>query len=266
MEERNAGSVEEGGGTAVLIEAPPRDRPTIGSICPFLIASTGDWRLNAPTTDHRCSAFVPLTALSLDKQARLCLTAGHTSCATYAASVEARGARSRGENGEPVERVGRWGYARTAPLIEDTGGFRGTLITMIADRRTWPAIPAVLLVATLLAVGISGIRAEGQTAALTSPTPGRSAVASPAASVVETPEPTTQSVPPPSPGQTTEPSVAPSIAPTPEPSYQLYTVKSGDTLAGIAAKYHTTVSAITTLNNITDPRKLHIGQVLKIPA
>ena len=43
------------------------------------------------------------------------------------------------------------------------------------------------------------------------------------------------------------------------------TVKSGDTLSGIAAKFHTTVSALASLNHISDPSKLHVGQVLKIP-
>lgn len=262
MDEPRAGAVEEGdGGIAVLTEAPPRTRATHRTVCPFLIASTGDWRLNMPTTDHRCSAFVPLTSLSLDKQARLCLAAGHTGCATYIASIEARATRAGG-SGEPLDRVGRWGYARTAPLIEDTGGLRGTLITMIGDRRTWPAIPAVLLVATLLAVGISGIRAEGQTAALATPTPGATPVHTPQPTVVApSVAPTTE----PSPSPTIVASLAPSAAPTPAPSYQTYVVQSGDTLASIAARFHTTVSAISKLNNISDPRKLHIGQVLKIP-
>jgi len=232
--------------------------PTVRTVCPFLIAATGDWRLAAPTRDHRCAAFVPLTSLSLEKQARLCLTAEHTSCATYVASLAARSAR--GGAGEPIERAGRWGFARTTPLIEDTGGLRGTLITMIGDRRTWPAIPAVLLVATLIAVGISGIRGEGPAAAVASPSP--------------TPEPSLQ-VEPATPEVTLEPtpSSAPelSIAPSPSPavaaapSFRLYTVKSGDTLGAIATTFNTTVSAIMNLNNISDPRSLRIGQVLKIP-
>jgi LysM repeat protein len=42
-------------------------------------------------------------------------------------------------------------------------------------------------------------------------------------------------------------------------------VQSGDSLSLIATKFHTTISAIEQLNNISDPRKLHVGQVLKIP-
>jgi LysM domain len=238
--------------------ASVRPSPTVRTVCPFLIAATGDWRLAAPTRDHRCAAFVPLTSLSLEKQGRLCLTAEHTGCATYTASLTARTAR--GGAGEPIERAGRWGFARTTPLIEDTGGLRGTLITMIGDRRTWPAIPAVLLVATLIAVGISGIRGEGPAAAVASPSP--------------TPEPSLQVEPTtpeaslePTPASTPEPSIAPSpsAAATPAPSYRLYTVKSGDTLSAIATTFNTTVAAIVSLNNISDPRTLHVGQVLKIP-
>ena len=46
---------------------------------------------------------------------------------------------------------------------------------------------------------------------------------------------------------------------------QTYTVKSGDTLIGIAAKFGTTVAAITKANNITNARVIRVGQVLIIP-
>nr|DAL94698.1 MAG TPA: hypothetical protein [Caudoviricetes sp.] len=42
-----------------------------------------------------------------------------------------------------------------------------------------------------------------------------------------------------------------------------YTVKSGDTLAGIAAKYHMTAAALGKLNNITNLNKIYVGQKLK---
>lgn len=250
-------------GVATL-EPPPPTGHGVG-VCPFLISASGDWRLAGPTRDHRCSAFVPLTSLSLDKQARLCLRDAHVTCATYAASVAARSQRAGMGSGEPVERVGRWGLARTAPLIEDTGGLRGTLITMIADRRTWPAIPAVLLVATLLAVGISGIRGEGQAAAIATPTPTAG-------------EPTTEPTVPPSPLASDVPSSAPSaapsaaatappsVAPTPQASFQIYTVRSGDTLSSIATKFHVTISALEKLNPNLNPRTLHVGDKVKIPS
>lgn len=43
-----------------------------------------------------------------------------------------------------------------------------------------------------------------------------------------------------------------------------YTVKSGDTLSGIAAKYNTTYQKIAADNNIADPNKIYPGQVLTI--
>ena len=60
-------------------------------------------------------------------------------------------------------------------------------------------------------------------------------------------------------------SIAPSTAPTPTPSFRTtYTVRSGDTLAGIAAKFKTTPAAIKTLNGLTN-NTIHTGQKLKIP-
>lgn len=43
-----------------------------------------------------------------------------------------------------------------------------------------------------------------------------------------------------------------------------YTVKWGDTLTAIAAKYNTTVNALVKLNNIADPDFIVVGQVLKL--
>ena len=47
-------------------------------------------------------------------------------------------------------------------------------------------------------------------------------------------------------------------------SYKSYTVKAGDTLSGIAAKYGTTYQKIAKDNGIANPNKISIGQVLKI--
>jgi GH25 family lysozyme M1 (1,4-beta-N-acetylmuramidase)/LysM repeat protein len=48
-------------------------------------------------------------------------------------------------------------------------------------------------------------------------------------------------------------------------SPKTHTVKSGETLYAIAIRYGTTVAAIAALNNITDPNKIKVGQVLQIP-
>lgn len=44
-----------------------------------------------------------------------------------------------------------------------------------------------------------------------------------------------------------------------------YTVKSGDTLSGIALKYNTTYQKLAEYNNIANPSIIHIGQKIRIP-
>lgn len=61
----------------------------------------------------------------------------------------------------------------------------------------------------------------------------------------------------------------PTPAPKPQPkpvenNVVTYTVKSGDTLSGIAAKYGTTYQKIAADNNISNPNLIYPGQVLKI--
>lgn len=43
-----------------------------------------------------------------------------------------------------------------------------------------------------------------------------------------------------------------------------YTVKSGDTLSGIASKYGTTYQKLASLNNIADPNKIYVGQKIRV--
>ena len=47
-------------------------------------------------------------------------------------------------------------------------------------------------------------------------------------------------------------------------SYKTYTVKSGDTLSGIASKYGTTYQKLAQINGISNPNIIYAGQVLKI--
>ncbi|WP_368645487.1 LysM peptidoglycan-binding domain-containing protein [Alkalibacterium putridalgicola] len=53
--------------------------------------------------------------------------------------------------------------------------------------------------------------------------------------------------------------------PPPPSSSTTYTVKAGDTLSAIAARYNTTVSKIAAANTITNVNLIRVGQVLTIP-
>jgi LysM repeat protein len=45
-----------------------------------------------------------------------------------------------------------------------------------------------------------------------------------------------------------------------------YTVRSGDTVSGIAARYGTTVSAVASASGLANPSRIQVGQVLTIPS
>ncbi|HET7181562.1 MAG TPA: LysM peptidoglycan-binding domain-containing protein [Candidatus Limnocylindrales bacterium] len=238
--------------------------------CPFLLAEGGGWRLGLPAREHQCTAVSPAAALSLEKQSRLCLTAAFPSCATYLASMEARGNRLGVPAGETAT---RWGLARTTAVIEDPGGVRSRIVGALTDRGRWPAVPAVLLLTGLIVLGLSGIRGT-PASAVASPSPSHPSVAATptprvTATPAETPTATPTSVATTAPTSipTTAPTVKPSTAPTtgPTASFRLYTVKSGDTLSAIAATFGTTSRAIADLNGIKVSTTLHIGDVLKIP-
>lgn len=253
---------------AAPAEAPPGptqvssgDDAAISRGCPFLIAETGGWRLDVPARDHRCAAVSPPAALSLEKQGRLCLTAAHAGCATYLASMSARGDRI---GSAPTERVTRWGLARTTTVIEDSGGMRSRVVGLVLDRGRWPAIPAVILVVTLLVLAVSGLRGVGNVAVATaSPTHAATAAATSAPTTLPTgtPEPVATASP--------APSIAPSPTPAPtvkpKPTFRTYVVVSGDSLSAIAARFGTTSKAIADLNGILVSSTIHPGQVLKIP-
>lgn len=229
--------------------------------CPFLLAEGGSWRLDLPSRDHRCGAVSPPAPLSPEKQSRLCLTAAYASCATYLASTGARQVRV----GTPtMDRATRWGLARTTTVIEDPGGLRARLLASMLDRRRWPAIPAILLVTTLFTLALSGIRGGGSNPAAATASPTRTTVAQTAR-----PSARPTDTPPPAASATAPASVAPTPAgtATPEPAetFRTYTVKPGDTLSAIAAKFGTTSRAIADLNDVAVSSTLRIGQVLKIP-
>lgn len=56
--------------------------------------------------------------------------------------------------------------------------------------------------------------------------------------------------------------IAPTAAPT---TASTHTVQAGETLFSLAQRYNTTVEALATLNNITNPNRITIGTVLRVP-
>lgn len=95
-------------------------------------------------------------------------------------------------------------------------------------------------------VQLEGSHSAGPTVAVTAPTAGPVAPVAAAAP--------------------TAPVAAPTTAPAPSAKAGTYTVKSGDTLGGIAARHHSSSAAIATANHIANPNALKVGQVLRIPA
>jgi GH25 family lysozyme M1 (1,4-beta-N-acetylmuramidase) len=59
--------------------------------------------------------------------------------------------------------------------------------------------------------------------------------------------------------------VAPTPAPQPTQNFVNYTVVAGDTLSSIANRYGTTYQYLAQINNIPDPNRIYIGQVIKVP-
>ncbi|MDP9293514.1 MAG: LysM peptidoglycan-binding domain-containing protein, partial [Actinomycetota bacterium] len=199
-----------------------RGAAAAASICPFLgalddVGVLGD-AVAGFDERNRCTAYGPWLPLGQTQQELVCLTVAHRSCPRYT-----RGMRF-GPAG-PRRRLGRGG---------------GIVVVLAAM--------AVLAVGGTIALG--GKLPLGPLAALFASAPTASPIASPsptpfaAPTVTASPEPT----PSPSPEVTPSPITTESLLPTPPPGSAyatlapcpggelcyLYTVKSGDTLSGIA--------------------------------
>jgi LysM repeat protein len=255
---------------------PRPDAPL--SLCPYLATLDGTWRSATAVRDHRCMAVSPPVQLALEKQRRLCLVDDHVNCATYGAAQAAQVAQVG-----PSERhvVHSRPIARMTPVILDQGRFDLRVPQLRTDRVSGQAVLVAMLavaVAAILLARPPGDAGFGALGADRSPTAGTSAgvptdaaAASASAEPAETEAPAetaspTESAAPPSassaPSSTAPPSGA-SAQPT--TSGATYKVKSGDTLSAIAARFGTTTRTLIRLNSITDPSKLKIGQVLKLP-
>jgi len=235
--------------------------------CPYLLSANGAWRSSAVSRDHRCAAVAPPAPLALDKQRRLCLVSDHVTCATYEAALAARQERGAPPDGtSPM----RWTVARTTPVVDVGVGLGAAVSGLVADRRAWQVIPAIVLAVALVAVALSGLgRDEPLTGAVDASTPtlAPTPTRAPSPTAPQTTRPSATTEPTGTPAPTPSPTPAPTPVPTatPAPSARTsYKVKSGDTLYGIARSFGTTVAAIMALNGLTS-NTLHVGQVLLIP-
>jgi|RhiMetdeSRZDD1v2_1073273.scaffolds.fasta_scaffold162431_3 LysM repeat protein len=247
--------------------------PNTAAICPYLLAADGGWRAATPTRDHRCTAVVPAAVLATEKQRRLCLVAEHLECSTYLAAVAARNASAGAIRGRGPRRA----MPRTAPVLLDQGRLaisipgmpdrgigQGGLVALMAV--AFGALAVTRLTGggpniVPAAAGEGGspspsIVASGRPAATTEPTtPGATPGAAPSRTLVPSDvEPTPAAATPTAAGVTPRPA-----------SGGTYRVRSGDTLSEIAAANGTTWQVLAQLNGITDPRKIRVGQVLKLP-
>jgi LysM repeat protein len=247
--------------------------PDTAAICPYLLAADGAWRAATPTRDHRCTAVLPAAVLATEKQRRLCLVAAHLECSTYLAAVAARDASAGAIRGRGPRRA----MPRTAPVLLDQGRL-AIAIPGMPDRGIGQGGLVALMAVAFGALAVTRLTGGGPSVvpavAGEGGTPSPSIVASnrPAATSEPTvPEATSGAVPSrtlvPSDVEPTPGSPMPTAATsTPRPaSGGTYRVQSGDTLSEIAAKNGTTWQVLAQLNGITDPRKIRVGQVLKLP-
>ena len=261
--------VVDGEGSEPLAEGaigtPPVD--AVADPCRYLVSAGGAWRAAGPSKEHRCAALDPASPIAPEKQRRLCLTASHATCPTYLAAREAR-ERTPGLAGAgwaPVRPI-----VRTAPVVLEGSSHRPALGVTLGAERLAQAALAVMAVVVVALVGarlLGGAGEPGPTGTAGGVALATTAPPSAAGTSPRTPTPTaTPSVRPETVAPSAAPSEEPSASPAPTKSpTRTYTVKRGDTLSAIAAKFGTTVVAIVKLNKIKDPRTIYSGQRLKIP-
>ena len=244
--------------------AGPPERPSTEAVCPYLMAASGGWRSASPHREHRCGAVDPAASLTADKQRRLCLSLAHQTCSTYGAARGARAAAiAPGVDPAVLAAIeaGRRPVARSAPVILEHPRITSPRAGWPLDRAVSQAALVGLMVIAFALVAIARLSTGDAGAAVISPSTAPSV-----ASATGTPSPTPIPTPSPSASAAAETgSPAPSATSTPQPTFRTtYTVRSGDTLIGIASTYGMTVQAIKNLNGLTS-NSLHIGQKLKIP-
>ena len=253
--------------TAVTRQPPSPATPATGSVCPYLMAAEGGWRSSSPAREHRCTAVAPPAVLATDKQRRLCLAEAHRGCATFLASsgaidvepAERQGSLDRGARpGRPL--------VRTAPLVMDHGRLSAVPSVRVGRDLGQGALLAMMAIAfaVILIARFTSEPGSGAGAVATgspSPSPDATRAVATGAPAPSAPTPTATPID----GPTPAPSVTPGPSPAGTDHATTYTVRRGDTLSGIAAEFGTSVKELADLNDIADPSRLRVGQVLRLP-
>jgi LysM repeat protein len=238
-------------------------------LCPYLATLDGTWRSASAVHDHRCMAVAPPVPLALEKQRRLCLVDAHVRCATFGV---AEATRATAGTAMPATRP----VARMTPVILDHRRFDLRVPAMRADRVSGQALLVGVLGIALTAILLSrpsgdagaagGVGSASPAVSAAAPSDVAGSAASPAASPTDAPA-TDQPITTPGAPASPTASVAASPVASAEPSTSgaTYKVKSGDTLTAIAVRFDTTVRVLVQLNGISDPSRLKVGQVIKLP-
>ncbi len=257
-----------------------RDAGAVAAVCPLLVSDDAAWRSAYASRDHRCWAVRPPAPLTLAKQRELCLTSDHAGCTTYAA---VHGGPK--DDGDPASVDPRsagsllWPAVRSTPLALEPSRGRTGALPLAPGRAGGQALLVGLMVLAFLVLVIA--RTSGPSQAGSSP-PGASGAIGVSPSIGPTPSAVPSAMPggspsvvpsatpggSPAPASQPPPSATAAATPSPTPgasAVRRYTVKSGDTLSSIAARFGVTVTAIATANGITDRRLIRVGQVLVIP-
>jgi LysM repeat protein len=234
----------------------------------------------------------PPAQLASEKQRRLCLVSRHLTCATYQAATGVGAIAANGHHDDrsalarpPLARPAR-PMARTTPLVLDHGRIaigvpalrgQGAGLGQSALIGLMAVAFGAILVARLSGAG--GPSDGGLIAGAADGTARPSleiAVAPEGSGDSEAPARTlvpTDVDPTDEPSETTaaeselpdEAAPPDEEAPAAEEEAKTYKVKRGDTLSGIAAEFGTTVRKLAKLNDIEDPSRLKVGQVLQLP-
>jgi hypothetical protein len=243
-------------------DEPTEAHRALATICPYLVAEDGGWRAATPMREHRCTAVRPPAPLSEETQRRLCLVEQHVTCPEYLAARQRRSAELARDriSFEQLDSLRFQPSARATPVALERprtsdappAALMGLETRSVARSARMPIAIGVIVIVALF----GGSKFLGGSASPTaSPTsrPTSSLAASPTGGAS------------PSDGSSPTPSAETSSSPTPIVATRTYKIKRGDSLGKIARQFGTTIEVLRSLNDLGDPPRIRVGQVLNIP-